>query len=99
MKIIKPPDPEPALKIPYEHSCGAILELHEEDIEADYTKKVGTYWFDGSADRAGLGVAFYTKSSSKCPCGDYGMKVKSKLVTQPARGRLVAALEAEKGRR
>lgn len=34
--------------------CHTVFTVDETDLEADYFKRPGTYFFDGSADAAGL---------------------------------------------
>lgn len=47
--------------------CSSSFTAEKADLEQDGFKKPGTYWFDGSADAAGITYRFFVK----CPtCQD-----------------------------
>lgn len=46
--------------------CGTSFTAETTDVKVDEFKKSGTYWFDSSADAAGLDWKFFVN----CPLGD-----------------------------
>lgn len=92
MRVIRPPHLNPSLwSVEVTHSCGAVLEVCADDLEADKCKKPGTAWWDGSAEVAGLVTKYFLKSSSRCPCGK-AFEVEEGLIPDRVKARLRAEM-------
>lgn len=48
--------------------CGTVFRYGVKDIEVDQFRALGTYWFDGSADAAGLTTKWFVHCPSKADC-------------------------------